>query len=61
MYTFEAEGVRPQRVRDGPCNKSFGIAVAEKVMFPPQVISWAKDYEMNLSKRVKLTAPANLD
>lgn len=45
------------KVRDGPCNKSFGIAVAEKVMFPPEVIKEAKEYEAGLSKRIKLTAP----
>ena len=46
---------------DGPCERSFGIAVAEKVGFPGEVVSWAKGYERNLSKRVRLTAPPALD
>ena len=49
------------KVEDGPCERSFGIAVAEKVGFPGEVVSWAKGYERNLSKRVRLTAPPARD
>ena len=50
------DGVVARRVCAG-----VGGAVAEKVGFPGEVVSWAKGYERNLSKRVRLTAPPALD
>ncbi|QDZ19458.1 DNA mismatch repair protein MSH2 [Chloropicon primus] len=46
------------QLRPGPSKASFGIEVAEKLNFPPEVLGWARDYETRLSKRVKLTPPA---
>lgn len=41
-------------IRPGTSDKSFGIAVAEKVNFPQEVIACAREYEHSLSKRIRI-------